>query len=84
MSPIVIRLQQLRKKAGLSQEALAEATGARQATISNLERGVTTRIEFELLDRLSDVLSTKLGRAIGPGKLLQRAPASKRSRPKGR
>lgn len=72
MSPITLRLRQLREEAELSQAALAHAANARQATISNLERGESTRIDFELLDRLCDTLTRKLGRTIGPGDLLER------------
>ena len=72
MTPVRMQLRELRAEAGLSQEALAAAVNARQATISNLERGLTTRIEFELLDRLSDTLSRHLSREIGPKDLLVR------------
>lgn len=69
MSPIRFRLRDLRDESGLSQEALAVAARTRQATLSNLERGRTTRIEFALLDRLCRVLSQKMGRRVGPGDL---------------
>lgn len=66
-----MRLRELREEAGLSQEALAAAVETRQATLSNLERGESTRIDFALLARLCDTLSRKVGRAIEPGDLLQ-------------
>lgn len=54
-----MKLRQLRERAGMTQEQLADATGARQATISNLETGRTQRIEFTLLERLACALGVK-------------------------
>jgi len=56
---IGIRIQGLRKKQGLSQEALAEAIERSTDTISNIERGFgSTRIET--MFRIADVLATTL------------------------
>jgi transcriptional regulator with XRE-family HTH domain len=74
MSPVTLTLRELREEAGLTQAELAELVSVRQATISNLETGVSSRIEFELLDSLCAVLSKRLSRAVEPGELLKRAP----------
>jgi len=56
---IGIRVQGLRKKRGLSQEALAEAIERSTDTVSNIERGFSsTRIET--MFRIADVLTTTL------------------------
>lgn len=59
MTPLVLNLKYHREKAGFSQADLAKAVGARQATISGLETGKTRRVEFDLLERLADVLKVK-------------------------
>jgi transcriptional regulator with XRE-family HTH domain len=66
MSPIVVRLRELREKAGLSQQALADLAGVRQGTISELESGKKQRLDFGILDRLCAALR------VEPGELLSR------------
>lgn len=66
VTPIQLTLRALREKAGLTQVELAERVGVRQATISDLETGKSTRIEFDLLDKLCEALG------CDPGKLLER------------
>ena len=56
MTPTVLNLKQLRLRAGLTQEELAEKAGTYQVTISNLEIGKSRRIELDLLDRLAKAL----------------------------
>ena len=68
MTPVVIRLREWREKRGLTQEELADVADTRQATISGLETGQTQRIEFDLLQRLADVLRCKPKDLIGEGK----------------
>lgn len=68
VTPIQLTLRDLREKAGLTQAELAERVGVRQATISDLETGKSTRIEFALLDRLCEALG------CDPGELLEREP----------
>lgn len=65
MSPIRIRLRELRTERELTQQALAELAGVRQATVSEIESG-TTRIELEVLERLADALG------VEPGELFER------------
>ena len=65
MSPIRVTLRQAREAAGLSQLALGELAGVRQATISELESGKTRRVDLEVLDRLCRALN------VTPGDLLE-------------
>ncbi|MHB8348578.1 MAG: helix-turn-helix domain-containing protein [Acidiferrobacterales bacterium] len=49
------RLQQLRQRAGISQEKLADATGLTVESISNMERGVFGP-RFDNLEKIARVL----------------------------
>lgn len=80
MTPVVLRLKQLREQAGLTQAQLADDAGVRQATISDLENGKSQRIEFALLDALCAALERALGREVTPGELLEREVKRKRGR----
>lgn len=64
-----LKLRELRNKAGMSQAELAEAVSVRIATISDLERGESRRIEFDLLESLCDVLTAKMKRRVRPNDL---------------
>lgn len=66
MTPIVVRLRELREACGLSQLELSERAGVRQATISELESGKKQRLDFGILDRLCAALG------VDPGELLER------------
>jgi tetratricopeptide (TPR) repeat protein/transcriptional regulator with XRE-family HTH domain len=56
-------LRKLRAEAGLTQEELAEASGVRPRTVSDLERGVAVSPQRETIRRLADALNlTGLGR----------------------
>lgn len=66
MSPIRVRIRELRERRGLSQQALGELAGVRQATISELESGKKQRIDFGILERLAVALG------VEPGELLVR------------
>jgi DNA-binding Xre family transcriptional regulator len=74
MSPIALRLKELRQERGLSQAALAKRAGIRQATISELETGKSQAITFDVLERLARALQ------VAPGEILDVAP--RRRRPK--
>lgn len=74
MTPLTIRLRELREAAGLSQLALAEAAGVRQATISALETGKARRIDFTTVERLGKALK------VDPHQLFETVPPAKRSR----
>ena len=80
MTPVFLKLKDLREEARLTQAELADAVDVRQPTISALETGTSQRIEFDLLDRLCAVLGKKLSRAIEPGDLLKRGPGTARKR----
>lgn len=73
MSPVRIRLRELREAQGLTQQALAERTGVRQATVSQIESG-TSRVDLDVLERLADALGKE------PGELLVRETKRKRGR----
>lgn len=66
MSPIRLRLAELREERGLSQQALGELAGVRQATISELESGKKQRLDFRILERLAVALR------VEPGQLIER------------
>ena len=59
MSPIRVTLREARKAAGLTQVELAEKAGVRQATISKIEKGKTTRIDLPVIERLCAALGVK-------------------------
>ena len=56
VTPIRIRLKQVRESRGLTQVELAAASGVRRATISDIENGKTSGIDFEVLERLATAL----------------------------
>jgi transcriptional regulator with XRE-family HTH domain len=64
MSPVALRLRELREAAGLSQTALAERAGVRQATVSDLERGKSKGVEFATLEALADALGVPAERLV--------------------
>lgn len=74
MSPIRLKLKQQREAIGMTQVQLAEQIGVRQATISDLERGKSSRLDLDLLDRLCAALDAE------PGDLLERVVPAKRRR----
>ena len=61
VTPVILRLRELRDAAGLTQRQLAAKVGIRQATISDLENGHSQRIDLSLVDRLAKVLGVKPG-----------------------
>lgn len=61
MSPISIRIQELREARGWSQSELARRTGIRQASISAIENGQTSGIDFAVLEGLADALGVDAG-----------------------
>jgi transcriptional regulator with XRE-family HTH domain len=56
MSPLELRIRELRESAGLSQTALADEVGVSQRAISELETGVTRRVDLDVLERIARVL----------------------------
>lgn len=74
MSPIRVRILELRVAKGWSQAELAVRAETRQATISDLETGKSRRVEIDLLERLAEALE------VEPGELIVRGPARKKKR----
>ena len=66
MAAIRIRIKELRVARGWSQAELAKRTGIRRATISAIENGQTTGIDFATLEALGDVFG------VDPAVLLKR------------
>ena len=72
MTPLRVRLRELRAAAGLSQTALADLAGVRQAAISALETGKARRADFVTMERLAKALG------IQPHELFETVPSPKR------
>ena len=64
MTPITLRVKELREAKGWSQAELAEKAGIRRATLSAIEAEQTTGIDFETLQQLADVLGCDPGYLI--------------------
>ena len=73
MPPLTLRVAELRAAKGWTQEELAARSGVGRVTIARIERGGTTRVEFDVLDRLA----TAFG--VDPGYLITRSPDSRRA-----
>ena len=69
MSPIQIRLRELRTAKRLTQVQLAELCGMPQSTISRIESGSTTGVDFETLDRLAAALGVHPSELIVYGQI---------------
>ncbi len=69
MSPIQIRLRELRTAKRLTQVQLAELCGMPQSTISRIESGSTTGVDFETLDRLAAALGVHPSELIMYGQI---------------
>lgn len=67
MTPIRVRVKELREERGLSQQALGDLADVRQATISQLETGQKQRLDFGILERLAKALG------VEPGELIERS-----------
>ena len=84
MSPLVLRVRQLREALGLTQAELAERAGVRRATVNRIENARVTAIDLEVLERLADALRVEPGfilvRAPGGTTSKARPPKSQRSR----
>jgi len=64
MTPLTLRLRELRELKGWSLRELARRAGVRPATISAIETGQTTGIDFATLERLAKVLEVDPGYLI--------------------
>ncbi len=72
MTPARFRLKELREARGLTQVALAQLVGVRQATINDIENGHTRKDTLDLIDRLCEALG------VEPGDLIVRGPARRK------
>lgn len=59
MTPIRLQVKELRQVKGMSQGDLAAKAKIRQATLSAIEAGETTRIDFAVLEALADALGVE-------------------------
>lgn len=58
-------LRTLRKRKGLTQEALAKAAGIRPQTIYKYEKGIVKNIPHERIEALASALETTPSRLLG-------------------
>lgn len=72
MTPLRLRVRELRQAKGWSQEELANRAGATQGQISNLETGKTQRWDLPVLDRIAKALG------VHTADLIERPKASRR------
>lgn len=56
MTPVHLRVRELREAKGMSQVELAKTAGIRQATLSAIENNQTSGVEFAVLDRIATAL----------------------------
>ena len=56
MTPIRLRLRELRRARAWSQAELARRAGVRQATVSRLEGKSVRNVNLDVLERLADAL----------------------------
>jgi transcriptional regulator with XRE-family HTH domain len=68
MSPLVLRVRELREALGLTQAELAERAGVRRATVNRIENARVTAIDLEVLEKLAGVLG------VEPGFIIVRSP----------
>lgn len=71
MTPLRLRLAELRQARGLNQTQLAELAGVRRATVNELEAGKRQRIDLDILERLANALG------VEPGAIIEREPAKR-------
>jgi transcriptional regulator with XRE-family HTH domain len=56
MTPVRIRLKELRLAQRLTQDGLAKAAGVRRATVNRIENAKVTSIDLDVLDKLARAL----------------------------
>lgn len=74
MTPVTLRVRELREAKGWSQSELARRAEVRQATLSAIENGQTASVAFDVLDRLAAALG------VHPGYLIVRTDETGRER----
>ena len=61
MSPLRIRVRELRETLGLTQAELAERAGIRRATVNRIENARVTAIDLGVLESLAQALGVEPG-----------------------
>ncbi|MEO7684471.1 MAG: helix-turn-helix transcriptional regulator [Gemmatimonadaceae bacterium] len=61
MTPIQLRVKELREAKGISAAALARQAGIRAGTLSAIENNRTTGVDFDVLERLATALDVDPG-----------------------
>lgn len=64
MTPITLRLKELREARGLSQKALAKLAGVPQPTISRIESGRLPNVGLTIIEKLSEALEVNAARLV--------------------
>ena len=64
MSPLGLRIKELRSAKGWSQRELSRKAGVRQATVSHLESGNVQTVDLSVLERLAKALKVDAGYLI--------------------
>jgi transcriptional regulator with XRE-family HTH domain len=64
MSPLNLRIKELRTAKGWSQRELSRRAGVRQATVSHLESGKVKTVDLSVLERLAKALQVDAGYLI--------------------
>ncbi len=81
MTPIVLRIKQLREVNGWSQAELARRSGVHQSVISRLESGRSQSVSLGNLEKLAGALECDPGYLIAKrAEAQQPAPRSRRAR----
>lgn len=75
MSPLMLRVRELREALGLTQAELAERAGVRRATVNRIENARVTAIDLEVLEKLGDALG------VEPGFIIVRSSGGTPSKP---
>ncbi len=74
VSPLRLRLKEVRNAHGLTQQALAAQAGVSQSTIARIESGSLRNVTLDLIERLAE------GLGVSPQSLIESAPAEKPKR----
>ena len=64
MTPVTLRVRELREARGWTQAELADRAEVRRATLSAIENNQTSGIDFDVLDRLARALEVDAGYLI--------------------
>lgn len=74
VTPLRLRVKDLRQRQGKSQRQLAAEAGVGRQTLIAIEKGATKGVDFAVLERLADALG------VEPGHLFERVRADGRKR----